>query len=79
MKEKFDNLWTKYGLGEVRGNWFFKGLWRATRVGVVGALLYMGDNSVLLMEGFGLSQAWITMFAPMVEKWLRELVPKTKF
>ena len=34
-KQKFNNIWTKLGLGWLRGNPVFKGLWRGLRVAAV--------------------------------------------
>jgi len=78
-QEKFDNIWSRNNLEWLRGNRIFKGLWRAARIGVIGGLLMMADNSVLILEGFGLSQAWIGLIAPFIEKELREFVPTTAF
>ena len=75
----YDNIWTKLGLGTVRDNKIFKGLWRGARIAVVGALLALANNSALVMVGLEIPNEYVIMFAPVIEKWLREFVKATEF
>ena len=76
---KYDNLWTKLGLGNVRGNKLFKGLWRGARVFVVGGILGLINHSAFVLAGFGIPNEYIAIIAPIVEKWLREMSDKLAF
>lgn len=76
---KYDNLWTKLGLGGVRGNKLFKGLWRGVRVFIVGGILALVNQSAFVLAGFGVPIEYIPIVAPIVEKWLREMSDKLAF
>ena len=73
-KDKYDNLWTMLGLGKVRGNKLFKGIWRAARVGGVTALLFFVTK---VLPGFNLPPEYVPLVgvvAAAVEKWAREFL-----
>ena len=78
-EEEYNNLWTKLGLGKLRGHWFFKGIWRGLRVAVVAGLLGIADGTLGILTATGLPQSVVLIAAPVVEKWLRAGIKKLAF
>jgi len=46
---KYENNWTKLGLGKLRGNAIFKGIWRTVRIGLTYGLLGIAQNGIPAM------------------------------
>jgi len=76
MADKYDNLWTKLGKFNPRGNKVFKGIWRATRVGIVAGVMFFVKS---VLPEFEINPMYITLIATAVEKLLRELFPQVDF
>ena len=75
----YDNIWTKLGLGNLRGHPVFKGLWRGARVAVVAAALGIAGGSFEILSAMGIPDCIVISLAPMIEKWIREGFPSTEF
>jgi len=75
-KKEYDNVWTKLGLGSLRGNKVFKAVWRALRVGAIYACLEL----LRLLPGLNVvPQSAVLALSPMIEKALREFLPTIDF
>jgi hypothetical protein len=70
--EKYDNLWTKLGLGGIRGNPLFRAVWRAVKVGIVSGVLFFLNNYANLLPSTMLPL--IPIIATALEKASRTLV-----
>lgn len=77
--EKYDNIWTKLGLGKLRGNKIFKGLWRTTRVAIVGAGLAVINQMAFILTGFGVPIEYIPLVSVFIEKMIRLFIEPLKF
>lgn len=75
----YDNIWTKLGLGGLRGSSLFKGIWRGVRVAAVIALTAFVNNYTEIAIGFGVPAEYLPIIAVVVEKLAREYIPQTKF
>lgn len=78
-EEEYDNIWTKLGLGKIRGHWLFKGIWRTARVGVVGAGLAIINELGFLLAGFGVPIEYIPLLSVFFEKIIRLGIKPLKF
>jgi len=77
--EKYDNLWTKFNLGKLRGNKLFKACWRTARVGIVGAGLAIISESTFLLTGFEVPIEYIPLASVFVEKAIRLFIKPLEF
>ena len=76
MKE-FNNIWTKLHLGKLRGNKIFKGVWRASRVGVVTGVFFFVKSVLPGLEI--IPDVYLPFIGTAVEKLLREMFPGVDF
>jgi len=77
--EKYNNLWTKFNLGKLRGNKLFKACWRTARVGIVGAGLAIISESAFLLTGFGVPIEYIPLASVFLEKAIRLFIKPLEF
>jgi len=72
-KQKFNNIWTKLGLGNLRGNDEFSSVWRGLRVAV--AYFIVGGGLNWLVPNIPVQyQPLIIALSAGVEKWARKKV-----